>query len=64
MNGLNTFISLFILLSVVFGYTVPISDLDDFRQACSGIWNSKDAGISVYFDQSSHGQAALGEFRL
>ncbi|TIC13410.1 hypothetical protein E3Q14_01261 [Wallemia mellicola] len=60
MNGLNTFISLFILLSVVFGYTVPISDLDDFRQACSGIWNSKDAGISVYFDQSSHGQAALG----
>ncbi|TIA92135.1 hypothetical protein E3P99_00730 [Wallemia hederae] len=49
-----------LLASFSSAYTVPISDADDFRQACSGIWDSKNAEISVYFDQSSSGQAAVG----
>lgn len=62
-NKLTTnFITVLLLaiISFTFSYKVQISDLDDFRQACSGIWSSKDASINITFDETlSKGQAAL-----
>lgn len=62
MNILCILSPLTLLLAYTSAYSVPISDANDFRQACSGIWNSKNAEISVTFEPFSSGQAAVGEF--
>ncbi|TIA94665.1 hypothetical protein E3P96_04065 [Wallemia ichthyophaga] len=60
MNILCILSPLTLLLVYTSAYSVPISDANDFRQACSGIWNSKNAEISVTFEPFSSGQAAVG----
>ncbi|KZS95867.1 hypothetical protein SISNIDRAFT_438421 [Sistotremastrum niveocremeum HHB9708] len=44
-------------------YEIPISDTDDTRQACSGMWGGKNAHINVTFDAESQGQLAMVIYR-
>jgi hypothetical protein len=44
-----------LLLVQVNGFQVAISDRDQLRQTCSGMWKGKDTRIELHFDNGSAG---------
>ncbi|ODN76627.1 hypothetical protein L202_05274 [Cryptococcus amylolentus CBS 6039] len=47
------------LIIACYGFRVPISDTDNLREVCSGMYGGKEAYIEMAFDESSSGQVAL-----
>ncbi|CUA69260.1 putative membrane protein YHL071W [Rhizoctonia solani] len=56
---LFSFTSALALLGLASAFELKISDQDDFRQACSGMWGGDNAYIKVTFDPTSRGQVAM-----
>ncbi|CAE6407566.1 unnamed protein product [Rhizoctonia solani] len=56
---LFSFSSALALLGLASAFELKISDQDDYRQACSGMWGGDKAYIKVTFDPASRGQVAM-----
>ncbi|KAJ1301487.1 hypothetical protein OPQ81_008744 [Rhizoctonia solani] len=56
---LFSFISALMLLGLASAFELKISDQDDYRQACSGMWGGNNAYINVTYDPDSRGQVAM-----
>ncbi|KAH7334498.1 lung seven transmembrane receptor-domain-containing protein [Rhizoctonia solani] len=56
---LFSFASALALLGLASAFELKISDQDDYRQACSGMWGGDKAYIKVTFDAASRGQVAM-----
>ncbi|QRV97588.1 membrane protein [Ceratobasidium sp. AG-Ba] len=58
MKLLSFFLGLAAISSVL-GFELKVSDQDEYRQACSGMWAGDNTYIKVSFDPSSRGQIAM-----
>ncbi|CAE6449385.1 unnamed protein product [Rhizoctonia solani] len=56
---LFSFASALALFGLASAFELKISDQDDYRQACSGMWGGDKAYIKVTFDPASRGQVAM-----
>ncbi|ELU38666.1 protein PTM1 [Rhizoctonia solani AG-1 IA] len=56
---LFSFASALALLGLASAFELKISDQDDYRQACSGMWGGDSAYIKVTYDPASRGQVAM-----
>ncbi|ODN97486.1 major facilitator protein [Cryptococcus wingfieldii CBS 7118] len=60
MSSLSSILLLWCSLIIAcYGFRVPISDTDNLREVCSGMYGGKEAYIDMAFDESSSGQVAL-----
>ncbi|WVQ74635.1 hypothetical protein IAR50_004236 [Cryptococcus sp. DSM 104548] len=60
MSGLSSILLLWCSLIIAcYGFRVPISDTDNLREVCSGMYGGKEAYIEMAFDDGSSGQVAL-----
>ncbi|KAG8778844.1 hypothetical protein FRC12_024773 [Ceratobasidium sp. 428] len=56
---LFSFFLALVSITTAIAFQLKVSDQDDYRQACSGMWAGKDTYIKVSFDPNSRGQIAM-----